>query len=148
MKRKTMKAHLDPWGDFLTCDIHGRPFQRAVGDEDLGRQDPPRTKSSHPYAYDPFTIWGAHSPNPKCNGSVYVDRLEQWDRAKYKQLAEEVYEGCRPFDSYNCKGDRIQEFLRRWNDDPALKLLRVIEYCNWSSGYPTWRLDYITKKKH
>jgi hypothetical protein len=123
------------------------------GDEDLIRHDPPWTKSAHPYCYDPFTIWGEPRENKACNGTDYTDRLDQWDRAKYDQLARKHYRSGdngyeRPFDSHRCKGDLIEAFLRDWHDDPKLKLLRVIEYCNPSSGYPTWRLDYVTPKEH
>lgn len=121
-------------------------------DQDLTRHDPPWTTQSHPYCYDPFTIWGMPHSNKACNGTVYTDRLDQWDSAKYARLAREHYrsgENCyeRPFDTHRCKGDLIEAFLRDWFEDPALKLLRVIEYCNPSSGYSTWRLDYVSSKE-
>jgi hypothetical protein len=120
-------------------------------DQDLSmRHDPPWTKQSHPYCYDPFTIWGAPRQNPECNGTVYTDRLDQWDRGKYERLAAKHYRigdhGERPFDSHNCKGHLIERFLRDWFDDPELKLLRVVEYCSPATGYQTWRLDYASKK--
>lgn len=122
------------------------------GDEDLTRHDPPWTKSDHPYCYDPLTIWGEPRPNKECNGTVYVDRLEQWDAAKYDRLAREHYrrgDTCyeRPFDSYNCKGYLIERFLRDWFGDPKLRLLRVVEYCHPYTGYPTWRMDYVSSKE-
>jgi hypothetical protein len=121
-------------------------------DADLIRHSPVWTKAGHPYAYDPFTIWGAPQPDARCNGSTYTDRMEQHDRKRYHALAERHYRGGdpvtyhRPFDSHRCRGDLIEQFLREWEGDPDLTLIRVIEYCDVSNGYPTWRLDYVTSK--
>jgi len=128
-------------------DLFGR-HPRSLGDEDLFRREPPWTKAKHPYSYCPFTIWGVPSPSPECNGSEYDDRLSQWDHDKYERLKKQHYHDAEtgnylaPFSSNACKGDRIEAFLRDWYDDPALKLLRVIEYCQPYSGYPTWRFDF------
>jgi hypothetical protein len=133
----------------------GHPLDHVTtprGDEDLSRHDPPWTKQSHPYCYDPLTIWGKPSPDKTCNGTVYTDRLEQWDRSKYDRLAKKHYQRgensyAQPFDTHYCKGDLIEAFLRDWYDDPKLKLLRVIEYCHPYTGYQTWRLDYSSAKE-
>lgn len=128
----------------LEYDEFGYPRFRMgpEPDHDLTRSKPPRDKSRYSYSYDPFTIWGPPFPNKECNGSDYTDRLEQWDYDKYNRLAKEIYKDARPFDSYHCRGDLIEKFLRAYHGNETIKLLRVIEYCNWSSGYPTWRLDY------
>ncbi len=126
------------------------PKGAVLADSDLGRQDPPRSKHNrnYTYAYDPFTIWGAPRAHKECNGSDYTDRLEQFDRPKYHRLIEEIYkpEHCQIFSEHHCRGDLIEKFLRAYHDDESIKLLRVIEYCNWSTGYPTWRMDYVTTK--
>jgi len=122
-----------------------RPLTGPLPDEDLRPSKPRRTKWSFPYSYDPFTVWGEPFPNAACNGSVYVDRLEEWDHKKFARLIEEVRVGephGRLFGE-GCRGDLVQKFLRRWHDKPNLRLLRVIEYCNVATGYPTWRLDYV-----
>src|SRR5262249_1554438 len=121
-------------------------------DADLGRHDPPWTRQSHPYCYDPITIWGAPRPSKECNGTVYTDRLDQWDRDKYARLAKKHYQSgdsCyeRPFDFPQCKGHLIERFLRDWFDDPKLRLLRVVEYCSPGTGYQTWRLDYVSARE-
>lgn len=153
--------YLDGRGVFLD----GHPLDSA--DKDLSRHAPPRTKSTHPYAYDPFTIWGDPFPSKQCNGTVYTDRLDQEDRAKYERLVRKHYQReesnrdfgragvrwqspteLRPFDSYHCKGELIEAFLRDWFEDPQLKLLRVVEYCDPHSGYETWRCDYVSDKGH
>lgn len=143
----------DDFRDELFFDWRGRYISRYdrryqdLTDSDLTRDDPIRTKQSHPYSYDPFTIWGYPGPSKKCNASDYTDRLHQWDYRKYDSIAREVYtEGARPFDSHHCRGDLIEVFLQKYHNDPTIKLLRVIEYCDASSGYPTWRLDYVTTK--
>lgn len=141
----------------LDYDHFGRPpfviaFRGPRRDEDLIRHDPPWTKAEHPYTYDPFTIWGAAAPSDECNGTVYTDRLSEWDYAKYNRLARKHYRRgdynyARPFDTHQCKGNLIEEFLRDWFDDPKLRLLRVIEYCNPGTGFQTWRLDYVSTRE-
>jgi len=130
---------------FAADDVRERKDSNR--DVDLPRHHPRRTKQTHPYAYDPFTIWGQPSPNPKRNGSTYVDRLIQWDRAKYERLARKHYHSggssyMQPFNSQSCKGHLIEAFLRDWFDDPTLELLRVVEHCNPFTGERTWSLDY------
>ena len=154
--------YLDGRGVFL--DGHPLEHNKESGDADLARHDPPRVKRTHPYAYDPFTIWGDPFPSKQCNGTVYTDRLHQEDPDKYARLALKHYQSggsdcdfarglgvrgaspnaLRPFDSYNCKGELIEAFLRDWFDDQQMKLLRVVEYCDPHSGYETWRCDYVT----
>lgn len=134
-------------GTLSLCTVSGND-----ADADLQRCDPPRTKQSHPYCYDPFTIWGEPRPSAVCNGSVFTDRLEQCDRAKYVHLMHKHYrcgesDYVHPFALDNCQGRLIQAFLRDWFDDPKLRLLRVVEYCNQGTGYPTWSLDYHSVKK-
>ncbi len=154
MKHRGPTYYGHPYLDGRTMFLDGHPLdviERPRGDEDLGpRHDPPWTKQSHPYSYDPFTIWGEPRPSKECNGSDYTDRLDQWDSAKYARLARKHYSSDtnsyeRPFDSHNCKGHLIERFLRDWYDDPKLKLLRVVEYCHPYTGYQTWRLDYASE---
>lgn len=142
-----------PYLDGRSIFLDGDPMRIVddQGDEDLTQHDPRWTKQSHPYCYDPFTIWGRPYPDKECNGTVYTDRLDQWDSATYARLAKKHYRSGdnnyeRPFDTHNCKGHLIEAFLRDWYDDPALKLLRVIEYCSPATGYQIWRLDYVSKK--
>lgn len=136
---RAKSRYRNPYG-IVVCDDNA--------DADLQRQDPPRTRMTHPYSYDPFTIWGKAEPDPCCNGSDYTDRLEEWDYKKFHEIAKETYVGgARPFNSQDCRGDLIEKFLRRYHNAPDLKLLRVIEYCNQSSGYPVWRLNYVTPSK-
>ena len=108
-------------------------------DQDLMRRDPPWTKQSHPYCYDPFTIWGAPRSTKACNGTVYTDRLDQWDRSKYERLAAKHYRGHRPFDSYQCKGHLIEAFLRDWFDEAPARH-RILS--------PGHRLSHVAPRLH
>lgn len=131
--------------DGSLCDAWERV--RPDRDADLQRHDPPWTKWDAPYSFDPYTIWGFAGPNKECNSTNWTDRLSEWDYDKYERIAKEVFPvGSQPFSDHNCRGDLIQEFLRRYHDDPTIVLLRVIAYCNLSNGFPLWRLDYKTTK--
>lgn len=99
-----------------------------------------RTKQSHPYSYDPITQFLDSSVKP--NGTIYTDRLLQWDFKKHDLLCEkhfgnrgQCWEGRAP--------KKIEAFLRDWCENDGLQLAAVIEYCNVATGYPTWRLDYF-----
>ena len=48
---------------------------------------------------------------------------------------------------YNRKPEAIEAFLREWTDDPGLKLVFIMEYCNRSNGYPHWRFDCFSPKQ-
>lgn len=138
----------DPYG-FRSPRFRVPPVVHA--DSDLQRHDPPHSKAAYPYSYDPFTIWGKPAPNPKCDSSVYTDRLEQRDYAKCERLRKKHYTvdgvGQSPFSSQYCRGDLIQNFLRDWYDNPKLELVRVIEYVHLATGFPLWRLDSITHQE-
>ena len=93
-------------------------------------------KASKPYSYEPFYVFKSSG---KVNGSVYSDRMQQWDYDKYKASAEKT-----DFKGYTKDPETVEAFLRAYFDEPELKLVRVIEYCNVSNGYPCWRVDYYT----
>lgn len=142
MPRSSHRIRFDHWGNPIVDDLRPTP------DSDLQRHDPPRSRISHPYSFDPHTIWGKPFPDRRCNATDYTDRLEQWDYAKYTRLIQKICaSGARPFDGYNCRGDLIEQFLREYHDDPTIKLLRVIAECNVATGYPLWRLDYRTERR-
>lgn len=109
-------------------------------DYDLSRSTPPRDKYSYPYTYDPFTIYGG--PNPNANGSVYTDRLFATDCDKTQKIGEEVFGSKSFWFGSHLDPKEVQTFLRRRLGDETLVLTRVVEYCNWSNGYPTWLLIY------
>lgn len=101
-----------------------------------------RTKETHPYNYDGFVQWRG-GPNSAANGTIYSDRLLQWDYDKHNLLCKKHF-GNRGQWWNQREPEKIEAFLRDWCDEPNLKLILVMEYCNQSSGYPCWRFDYHT----
>ncbi len=128
-----------------------RSFHYPVNDpdSDLERSRPPRGKfdDRYRYAYDPFTIWGRK--DRRCNATDYTDRLQQQDYQKFSRIFYRLNSpdsnGTYPnmFSDRACRGDLVQKLLQEYYDNPGIILLRVIEYCNWSTGYNTFRLDYF-----
>lgn len=119
------------WHDFSKVDEFDKPVKR--------------TKQSHPYSYDGFVQWRG-GKNEEANGTIYSDRLLQWDFDKHDELC------MKHFGNEHQHWDRrdpkkIQAFLRDWTDNQKLKLIFVMEYCNQSSGYPVWRFDYFQPEK-
>lgn len=115
--------------------VHGGPV------DEYGRPVD-RTKSSHPYCYDSFVQWRGGA-NEEANGTIYTDRLLSWDMPKHDRLCVKHFGNRHQYWS-DRDPDKIESFLRDWLDDQALKLILVMECCNQSSGYPTWRLDYAS----
>lgn len=100
-----------------------------------------RTKWEFPYSYDPFVIW---SNGGQANETVYTDRLSQWDYEKTERLITKHLRGMR---WENAPPERIENFLREYLNVPTLELVRVMECCNWSNGFPLWRLDFFVPKE-
>lgn len=98
-----------------------------------------KSKWTNPYDYDPIIQFIGKG---EANASIYTDRLLQWDSKRHDELCVKHFgnEG-QNWDRREPK--KIEAFLRDWCDDQKLKLTQVIEYCNVSNGYPTWRLDYF-----
>ena len=102
-----------------------------------------KTKHSHPYSYDGFVLHRM-GDNSESNGTVYSDRLSQWDRKKHDSLWEKHCSGCR-YD--NASPRALEDFLMEYMGSDKLRLILVMEYCNASTGYPVWRLDFNEAKK-
>lgn len=109
-----------------------------------------RTKWEYPYGYDGFVQERVH-PNEKANGSVYTDRLLQWDYDKTRRMLKKHFKdtgidiGGDYWDKRTAK--QIEGVLREWLDAPLLEVVLVMNYCNVSNGYPTWRIDYYNPPK-
>ncbi len=103
-----------------------------------------RTPQTHPYTYDGYVTYRG-GKNEEANGTIYSDRLLQWDWDKYNLLSRKHFgdEG-QYFDNRDPK--KIEAFLRDWCESPKLKLIFIMKYCNQSSGYPVWRFDYHDPK--
>lgn len=104
-----------------------------------------RTKADWPYSYSGFVQERVH-PNEKANNTVYSDRLRQWDHEKCRRLQRKHF-GKETDYWNNVPASKIQDFLREYWDSPELEVVLVMEYCNVSSGYPLWRVDYYTPPK-
>lgn len=99
-----------------------------------------RTKFTHPYSYDPITLF---SSTTKATDSVHTDRMDQWDHTKYQECAAKHLKRVH-FDRQTPSD--VEAFLRAYMDNDKVVLTGIIEYCNQATGYPTWRLDYTVTK--
>jgi hypothetical protein len=98
-----------------------------------------KPRTSHPYSYDPFVIWG--DERAECNGSVYTDRLIQWDHDKHDLLCQKHFGDRGQY--WNDRDHKlIEAFMQDWQDNPELKLVFVTQFCNVSNGFPTWLLGF------
>ena len=77
----------------------------------------------------------------EANGTIYTDRLLQWDFAKHDELCDKHFGNAGQYWD-NREPEKIEAFLRDWCDDQKLTLVQVTEYCNVANGFPTWRLDF------
>ena len=103
-----------------------------------GQEPGARSKLTHPYNYDPILQWkGSGEPT----GTVYTDRLLQWDYAKHNELCMKHFcDVSQYWDGRHPKA--IEAFLRDYLDAPELVLCAITEHCNQATGFPLWRLDY------
>lgn len=104
-----------------------------------------RTPQTNPYNYDSFLMWRGGA-NKEANGCVYSDRLFQWDHEKHDRLCQKHF-GNRGQYWDNRDIEKIEAFLRDYNDDPKLKLIYIMQCCNQSSGYPCWAFCYKNGEK-
>ena len=98
-----------------------------------------RTPYTHPYSYDGFVTY-RNGDNNETNGTVYTDRLLDWDYRRTRELQTKHFGNQGDYwDRF--KPEAIQVFLCDYMEKPV-KLVLIMQYCNQSSGYPVWRLDY------
>ena len=99
-----------------------------------------KTKSAYPYTYDPFLIFFNEKATQEPTGSIYTDRLLQWDYAKHNLLCRKHF-GNEGQYWHDRDPKKIEAFLCDWTGKKVV-LIANIQYVNLSSGYPVWRLDY------
>ena len=97
-----------------------------------------KDKISNPYGYDPFIIYFNEKAKEEPNGSLYTDRLLQWDYQKTERLLKKHMPEKR-WDNAGHK--QIEAFLCDWTEKKVV-FIANIQYVNLASGYPLWRLDY------
>lgn len=103
-----------------------------------------RTKDSHPYSYDPFTIWRV-LPKECETGSFYTDRMYQWDYELTTELVKKHFDTqSQYFDKYSA--EQLEPFVRERFNKPNLKVAALREYCNQATGYPVWLITYSETK--
>lgn len=137
MKNSTTSCNnLMKWIGISAIDEHGRPVRR--------------TKSEYPYSYDGF-VQERCGKNSEATGTVYTDRLLQWNYKNTRRLLRKYfYDGKNEWscgDSWRDRSaERIGKFLSEWFRR-KVRVVLVMEYCNASNGYPIWRIDYAEIKK-
>lgn len=94
-----------------------------------------RTPSTN---YDPFVLWGYKKVSG--GSTAYSDRLWQEDHKKHDELCMKHF-GDKSQHWASRDVEKIQAFLSDFIGKPV-ELLRIMQCCNQSSGYPYWRLDY------
>jgi len=98
-----------------------------------------KSKSSHPYNYDPILIWGVEEA--ETSGSLYTDRLLMWDHEKHNTLCKKHFGDEGQY--WNNRDPKlIEAFLQDWHENPELSLVYITEFCNASNGYPCWLLGF------
>lgn len=99
-----------------------------------------RSKREFPYAYDFFVVWRGGT-NEAATGNVYSDRMFQQDPAKFQALSANHFKSSGQSWSQR-RPKAVEAFLRDWMDDPALKLVLIMEGCNVSNGAPVWWFSF------
>ena len=93
-------------------------------------------KAESRYAYKPFYVY---NNGTKATDGAYSDRMQQWDYDKYQRLHKQHdFQG---FVSSSPK--QVEAFLRDYFDKPNLTLVKIIEYCNASNGFPVWYVGWV-----
>lgn len=124
-----VKTHPTGWGDEVYYH----------DDDGMLRHFPARTKSSHPYSYDPIVLIDSGKEG---DGSSYSDRMVGWDHDKFYTCLGKLNNG--KGEMMFSWGNRklVTAFMQDYNDDPGLEVTRVVEMCNVSNGYPVWLIVY------
>ncbi len=142
-KAKTPRGGSTPVGEVL--DEHGVAHTLFMEDaprrdiEIVGMHLGPRTRLEYPYSYDPILQFKS---GEAWNGSVYTDHFTMWYGYDRVRQLQEKHFGTTS-DYYNrFPVKQVQEFLRELMDIPELKVVRIEEHCNQSSGYPCWFIAF------
>lgn len=102
-----------------------------------------KSKVEYPYSYDPIIQFLL--PGVEANNTIYTDRLLQWDFPRHDELCLKHFGDSGQYWDYR-SSVAIEAFLKDWVGDKELVLVSKTEYCDRSSGHPTWRLDFKSTK--
>jgi hypothetical protein len=110
-------------------DIDGKPVERSRGE--------------FPYSYDGYVTY-RNGSNDDIDSDVYTDRIWQWDYDKAQSIWKKHTEGMRisQHDLSSPNSKVWEAFLRDYFDLPNLKIIVMMDCCNWSSGYEVGRIAY------
>lgn len=95
-----------------------------------------RTKTSHPYSYEPFEVYN-NDYNEKVDQGAYDDRMISWDWDKFSNCCQDAFGNSGQIFTYR-EPKAIEKFLQLYYGNPKLKLTRIVEGCNVGNGYPYW----------
>jgi hypothetical protein len=98
-----------------------------------------RNKIDYPYSYDGFVVY-RFGENSEATGTIYSDRLFQWDPEKYDILCEKHFGNSGQMWGHR-DPDKIRDFLSEYTGDVELQIVFIMEYCNQANGYPYWRFE-------
>lgn len=128
--------HLDENDSIIQVDIDGMVIERP--------------KSEYPYNYSSFCIFNIEKDklaeiekNKNPIYSIYTDRMFMANPDRYNRLSLEIFgDKSQYFNSRSPK--KIEAFLQEFYSDKSLQLIKIIESCNSSTGYPCWYFKYST----
>jgi hypothetical protein len=104
---------------------------------------PHNIKKSHyayPYNYDSFLNFFNDDAEEVATGTIYTDRLRQWDWDKHNLLCKKHF-GNEGHYWQDRDPKAIEKFLCDWTEKKMV-LVAVIQCVDVSNGFPHWRLDY------
>ena len=143
-----MSNNFEDWDNYLSKpimkDFENRPY-KYDGFLQVDEQGIPvkHNAITHRYSYDPFVIW---QTGKKANNTVWTDHLFRWDSTKHDSLCQKYFKNAGQH-----WGERdpelIEKFLQDYLEYPNLKLIRIMQHCNVSNGFPLWRFDFIEGEK-
>lgn len=99
-----------------------------------------KTQSRYPYSYDTFIMAGEANIEPT-DSACYSDRLMQWDFKLHDKCLTEVFGDTGQFWSQRGFED-TEKFLQLYFKNTSIKLIRILQGCNASNGYPFWVFEY------
>lgn len=91
-------------------------------------------KSTHPYSYSEFYLWGGPDGRKAAKDAVYSDRLAQWDLDKYSRCCKAIAPGKR-WDQMSAAD--VSAWMTAYLGRP-ITATALAEGCNVGNGYPYW----------
>lgn len=95
-----------------------------------------RNMFTHPYSYDGFVIYRG-GENSEAKDTVYTDRLRS--ECSFEELSKKY--DIRDMNWRDKSIETLEMFLSELFSK-KMKIILFMQYCNISTGYPVWRIDY------